>query len=125
MDYMNLESEFPEEHTGSVPEDTWEYEEETLPDREEEETLWIDADLPDETAGEEWAADADADASDASAPGANRMRIVGRGLPHAEEPSRWRVSFCGFGKCVCGCRSYVGSGKFCNACGHSYEAHAR
>ncbi|MCD8032166.1 MAG: hypothetical protein LUF85_15420 [Bacteroides sp.] len=89
MDYMDLDSEFPEEHTASVPEDTWEYEEETLPDREEEETLWIDADLPGETAGEEWAADAETDASDASAPGANRMRIAGSGLPGAQEPSRW------------------------------------
>lgn len=125
MDYMDLDSEFPEEHTASVPEDTWEYEEETLPDREEEETLWIDADLPGETAGEEWAADAETDASDASAPGANRMRIAGSGLPGAQEPSRWGGNFGGFGKCPCGCRSYVGSGKFCKACGHSYDAHAR
>lgn len=34
-------------------------------------------------------------------------------------------SFTGFGKCACGCASFVGSGKWCKACGHSYDAHRR
>ncbi|MCC8187936.1 MAG: hypothetical protein LIP08_10675 [Bacteroides sp.] len=122
MDYMDME--FQEEPIGSVTEDTWEQEEETL-SAEEEEIAVNYEDLPGETGPEEWIADADTDASDASDPGENRMRSIGGSPSRTEEDSRWGGNFAGFGKCACGCRSYVGPGRFCKACGHSYDAHAR
>lgn len=35
------------------------------------------------------------------------------------------ISFTGYGKCVCGCGSFVGSGNYCQACKHEWSAHSR
>ena len=42
-----------------------------------------------------------------------------------QENTATSISFKGHGRCSCGCGSYVGTGKFCTACKHSYEAHSR
>lgn len=35
------------------------------------------------------------------------------------------ISFMGYGRCECGCGSFVGSGNTCRACHHSFDAHSR
>lgn len=45
----------------------------------------------------------------------NKSQYMDKSIKH--------TPFRGFGKCVCGCRSYVGSGNFCRACGHPYDSH--
>ena len=35
------------------------------------------------------------------------------------------ISFMGYGRCECGCGSFVGSGNICRACHHPFDAHSR
>lgn len=45
-----------------------------------------------------------------------------RGLRHKQG---CEISFMGYGRCKCGCGSFVGSGNICSACHHSFDAHSR
>ena len=35
------------------------------------------------------------------------------------------ISFTGYGRCECGCGSFMGSGNICSACHHPFDKHSR